>query len=108
MANLKFEKKERLSREDAAALLSDIAKSLASDGEFKLERSGEELKLDVADEVRVEFEVEIDGEETELELELKWFSGKASRAQAASRTAPLKARARPRKAGQRKKSDRGG
>lgn len=108
MANLKFEKKESLSREDAAALLSEIAKALASDGEFKLERSGEELKLDVADEVRVEFEVEIDDEETELELELKWFSGKASAAQAASRAAPRKARARPRQAGQRKKSDPGG
>lgn len=72
MAEFKFEKKEVLSRKEAAGLLSAIAKALGSDGSFELEREGEKVSLEVADEVRLEFEVEIEDDETELEIELKW------------------------------------
>lgn len=68
----KFEKKEVLSRKEAAGWLSAIAKALGSDGSFELERGGEKLSLYVADEVRLELEVEIKDDETELEIELKW------------------------------------
>ncbi len=72
MPEFKFEKKEALTRKEAAAWLSAIAKALGSDGSFELEREGEKLSLSVADEVRVELEVEIEDDETELEIELKW------------------------------------
>ena len=72
MPEFKFEKKEALSRKEAAGWLSAIAKALGSDDGFELERGGEKLKLDVADEVMLELEVEIDDDETELEIEIKW------------------------------------
>jgi amphi-Trp domain-containing protein len=68
----KFEKKEVLSRKEAASWLSAIAKALGSDGSFELEREGEKLSLYVADDVKLELEVEIKDDETELEIELKW------------------------------------
>jgi amphi-Trp domain-containing protein len=69
---MKFEKKEVLSRKDAAARLSEIAEALGSGGDFELQGGGEKLKLDVADEVTFELEVELEGETTELEMEIKW------------------------------------
>ncbi len=72
MPEFKFEKKEVLTRQEAAEWLSAIASALGSDDRFELERAGETLTLDVADEVRLELEVEIEDEETELEIELKW------------------------------------
>lgn len=72
MTKLKFEKKERLTRKDAAARLSAIAESLSSDGDLDMARDGESIKMSMASHVRYEFEVEIDGEESEIEIELKW------------------------------------
>jgi amphi-Trp domain-containing protein len=74
MAEMKFKKKESLSRDEAAARLSEIAAALGSGEEFELERGGEKLKLDVPDQVTLELEVEIEDGETELEVEIKWSS----------------------------------
>lgn len=71
MAEVKFKKKESMSRADAAARLSEVADALAS-GQFELERDGEKLELDVPDEVTLELEVEVEDNETELEVEVKW------------------------------------
>ncbi len=72
MAEVKFEKKETISRAEAAARLSEVAKALGSTDAFELKRGGETLKLDVPDQVTLELEVEIEDDETELEFELKW------------------------------------
>jgi amphi-Trp domain-containing protein len=72
MPEFKFEKKEVLTRKEAAGWLSAIAKALSSGDEFELERGGGKLKMDVADKVMLEIEVEIDDHETELEIEIKW------------------------------------
>ena len=47
MAEVKFEKKETISRAEAAARLSEVAKALGSTDAFELKRGGETLKLDV-------------------------------------------------------------
>jgi amphi-Trp domain-containing protein len=85
----KFEKKEVLSRKQAAGWLSAIAKALGSDGSFELEREGEKLSLYVADDVKFELEVEIKDDETELEIELKWPTT-PTRPEPPKRVAPAK------------------
>ena len=74
MSDLKFKKKEYLTRAEASARLTEIAKALRSSEKLELEHDGEEieLELDVPDKVLLEFEVEIADGETELELEIKW------------------------------------
>ena len=80
MPEMKFKKTQSLSREEAAARLTEIAQALSQGEEFELERGGEKLKLDVPEEVTLEFEVEIEDGKTELEVEIKWPSQAASRA----------------------------
>ena len=60
MPEMKFKKTESLSREEAAARLTEIARALSHGAEFELERGGAKLELDVPDEVTLEFEVEIE------------------------------------------------
>lgn len=74
MTNMKFKKQEHLTRVEAAARLTEIAKALRNSATFELERGGEELELDIPEDVRLEFEVEIKDGETELEIEIKWAS----------------------------------
>jgi amphi-Trp domain-containing protein len=74
MTNIKFKKEEHLTRVEAAARLTEIAKALRNSTKFELEHGGEklEVELDVPEEILLEFEVEIEDGETELEFELKW------------------------------------
>jgi amphi-Trp domain-containing protein len=74
MPEMKFKKTESLSREEAAARLTEIARALSHGEQFELERGGEKVKLDVPDEVTVEYEVEIEDGKTKLEVEIKWPS----------------------------------
>ncbi|TQJ48891.1 amphi-Trp domain-containing protein [Phycicoccus sp. SLBN-51] len=64
--------KERLSREDAAARLRDLADALARNNEVVFERGGMQITVHVPDEVNLKLEVEIGDEESELEIELTW------------------------------------
>ncbi len=74
MAKLKFKKQDHLTRDEAAARLTELAESLRKGEKFELERNGEkiELELDIPKKVVLEFEVEFEDDETELELEIKW------------------------------------
>ena len=72
MEPLKIESKQTLSREDAAAWLSQLADQLAAGSEVELDREGMQLKFGVADEVELEVELEIEDGKTELEIELHW------------------------------------
>jgi amphi-Trp domain-containing protein len=78
MPKLKFEKKETLSRKEAAARLREIAQALGAGEEFELKRGGEKIEFDVPNEVTFELEIEMEDGETELEVEIKWSAGAAS------------------------------
>jgi len=73
MADVSFERKKSLSREEAAVWLSALSKGFTHGGEVKLPvGSGGVVTLRLPDEVRAEFEVEIDGDQVEVELEFTW------------------------------------
>ena len=73
MADVKVERKQSLSREDAATWLHALSRAFAHGGEVELPiGDGGTVKLHLPDEVRAEFEVEVDGDEVEVEVEFKW------------------------------------
>ncbi len=61
----------RMSREDAAARLRDLADALARNNSVEFERGGNRITVRVPDEVNLKVEVEL-GDENELEIELTW------------------------------------
>jgi amphi-Trp domain-containing protein len=109
MAEVEFERKIRVSRQQAGERLIALGKSLIGGAKTKLDHEGDSIQFTVADELDWEFELEIDGDEVELEIELKWTNRKpASRAAASKRGAAVKkpARAKPPAARKRAKSSR--
>jgi len=69
---IEFEWEQKVKRTEAAALLRELADSLASDGQLKIERAGSELKAEIPNELEIGIEVEVEDDETVLEIELKW------------------------------------
>lgn len=71
---VKIEKKQVLSREEAAQQLRAIADELASGNGILMERDGLKVTVKVPDEVtmEVEVEVEIERDEREFEITLSW------------------------------------
>ncbi|HEX7289835.1 MAG TPA: amphi-Trp domain-containing protein [Conexibacter sp.] len=66
------ETKERMSREQAAARLRELADMLARHNDVEFERGGMRFTVHVPDEVELKLELEIDSDERELEIELRW------------------------------------
>ena len=64
--------RRRMSREDAATRLRELADMLARHNDVEFERGGMRFKVHVPDEVDFKLEIEIEDEEKELEIELKW------------------------------------
>jgi len=71
MELMEHEKKERLSREQAAQRLRELADQLARHNEVSFVREGKTLSVKVPDQVELKLEVEV-GEESEIEIELSW------------------------------------
>jgi amphi-Trp domain-containing protein len=69
---LEIEKKETMSREEAAARLRAFADTLARNNDIEFERGGLHMKVHVPDEIQVKVELEIESDENELEIELTW------------------------------------
>jgi amphi-Trp domain-containing protein len=69
---LEIEKKETMSREQAAQRLRELADMLSRDNDVEFERDGIRFTVHVADEVQVKIELEVETDERELEIELKW------------------------------------
>ena len=67
---LELEEKSKMSREQAAKRLHEIADELGSGNDVVLERSGVRFKTKVPEEVELKVEFEIEGDETEFEIEL--------------------------------------
>jgi amphi-Trp domain-containing protein len=72
MESFEVEKRDRVSRGEAATRLRRIANLLSGeDEEVEFERGEMKFKLAVPDELEMKIEIEL-GEENELEIELKW------------------------------------
>lgn len=86
MSDIEVKRADTLTREEAAQRLSALAAGLAEGGKVELALGASTMKVHVPDEIRCEVELEIDGDEVELEVELKWSTGKVSRAPVRRRT----------------------
>ena len=71
MELLEHEEKRRMSREEAAAVLRDLADQLARHNDLTFKREGMKYTVHVADQVDVEVEMQI-GDENSLEIEISW------------------------------------
>ncbi|HVM13546.1 MAG TPA: amphi-Trp domain-containing protein [Egibacteraceae bacterium] len=71
MALIEHETSERMSREEAAERLRQLADELARHNEVTFVRDGREVTVAVPDEVELTLEIEV-GEENEIEIELTW------------------------------------
>ena len=72
MEPVKIESKQTLSRQDAAAFLSELGTQLAGSDEVELNRQGVHFEFGVPDEVELDVELEVEDGKTELEIELHW------------------------------------
>lgn len=64
--------KRKMSREEAAKMLHELADSLARHNEVEFLRNGIKFHVDVPNEVMVELELEIESDESSLEMEISW------------------------------------
>src|SRR5258708_35329060 len=72
MSDVKLERKEPVSREDAADFLELLSQAFAKGSHIELPFGSGTVSLQVPDRVRAEFEIEVDGDEVEVEVEFKW------------------------------------
>ena len=67
-----FKQDERLSRQEAAERLIDIAYALTAGGPLELIAAGRRITVRVEKELRFERRLTSNGDRVELELELSW------------------------------------
>lgn len=67
-----IETEQRLSREEAAAVLRQLADSLSRHNELEFMRDSIQVRIDVPDEVTLEIELEVDADGGSLEVEISW------------------------------------
>jgi len=73
MENFEVEKRETLSRDEAATRLRRIANLLSGAGEeVNFERDEMKFKVAIPDQIEWKVELEMNDKESELEIELKW------------------------------------
>jgi len=66
------EQKERITREEAAARLHNLADMLARHNDIEFERGGVRFTVHVPDELDLKLELEIESDNREFEIELTW------------------------------------
>jgi amphi-Trp domain-containing protein len=69
---VQIEQKERVSREEVAARLRNLADMLARHNDVEFQRGGVSFTVHVPDEVELKVELEVGTDERELEIELTW------------------------------------
>jgi amphi-Trp domain-containing protein len=72
MSDVKIERKESISRDEAAQLLALLSKAFTAGEHAELPFGPSEVSLHIPDRVRTELEVEVEGDEVEVEVEFKW------------------------------------
>ncbi|MGZ4494739.1 MAG: amphi-Trp domain-containing protein [Nocardioides sp.] len=78
MSDVKVERKQSLSRAEAAVWLSALSKAFARGGDVTLPIGDGTVGLKLPEQVRAEFEVEVSGDEVEVEVEFKWSTANGS------------------------------
>lgn len=94
MSDVKIERKESLSRDEAAQLLSLLSKAFTAGDHAQLPFGPSEVSLYIPDRVRTELEVEVEGDEVEVEVEFKWSMAEHETGSAMGDMASSPARAR--------------
>jgi amphi-Trp domain-containing protein len=79
---------ERVSREQAAERLIDLAYALTAGGPFELTLARERVSVPLGDEVRLERGLKTSGDRVELELDLTWSTAAASSPAAVDQASP--------------------
>ncbi len=94
MSDVKVERKESLSRDEAAMWLSLLSKAFTSGDHAELPFGPSSVSLYIPDRVRAELEVEVEGDEVEVEVEFKWsmVEHEAAPAMAEMALPPVRAR----------------
>ena len=82
MSDVKVERKESLSRDEAAQLLSLLSKAFTAGDHAELPFGPSEVSLNIPDRVRAELEVGVEGDEVEVEVEFKWSMAEHERGSA--------------------------
>ena len=72
MSDVKVERKESLSRDEAAQLLALLSRAFTTGDHAELPFAPSSVSLYIPDRVRAELEVEVKGDEVEVEVEFKW------------------------------------
>ena len=79
MSDFKHKQTERLSRQQAAERLIDIAYALTAGGPLELSTPDRRIRVPVANELRLERKLRSSGDQVALELELTWSAAHRSR-----------------------------
>jgi amphi-Trp domain-containing protein len=72
MSDVKLERKESVSHDEAASWLAQLSRAFTEGGHVELPFGPGTVSLHIPDHVRAEFEVEVEGDEVEIEVEFKW------------------------------------
>jgi amphi-Trp domain-containing protein len=72
MGDFKHTEAERVSRQEAAERLIDIAYALTAGGPLELSAAGRRVTVPVGNEMQLERGLKSKGDQVELELELSW------------------------------------
>jgi amphi-Trp domain-containing protein len=74
MGDFKHKEAERLSRQQAAERLIDIAYALTAGGPLELSAAGRRVTVPVPNELQLQRGLKSKGDQVELDLELSWSS----------------------------------
>jgi amphi-Trp domain-containing protein len=109
MSDVKVEYEQRISREEAAAWLSQLARAFAGDHDAEVPFGPGTVKLHVPENMRAELEVEVEDDEVEIEIEFTWSLPQRNAKPVAGVAPGARAAARPERAngsGQRARAGR--
>jgi amphi-Trp domain-containing protein len=84
MSDVKVEYEQTISRDEAAAWLSQLARSFTGEHDAEFPFGPGTVKLHVPGRVRAEVEVEVEDDEVELEIEFHWPLSQRTREPAAA------------------------
>lgn len=80
MAKGEIEQKAKLSRQEAARWLAELATAIGEGGTVEVALSGSPVTLHLAEEMEVELELEPYGDKIELEIEFTWRAPRSEQA----------------------------